>query len=68
MLEPPFLPDPHAVYAKDVLDIEQFSTVKGSIIPEKPATKCATRFAQSQKLPLRALDEVPSTQSTSFTD
>ncbi|CAL8087049.1 unnamed protein product [Calicophoron daubneyi] len=27
--EPPFLPDPHAVYAKDVLDIEQFSTVKG---------------------------------------
>ncbi|KAH8018947.1 hypothetical protein HPB51_014013 [Rhipicephalus microplus] len=29
MLEPPFVPDPHAVYAKDVLDIEQFSTVKG---------------------------------------
>ncbi|XP_076330419.1 G protein-coupled receptor kinase 5-like isoform X3 [Tachypleus tridentatus] len=29
MLDPPFLPDPHAVYAKDVLDIEQFSTVKG---------------------------------------
>ncbi|KAL4148970.1 hypothetical protein QTP88_003099 [Uroleucon formosanum] len=27
--DPPFLPDPHAVYAKDVLDIEQFSTVKG---------------------------------------
>ncbi|XP_076033447.1 G protein-coupled receptor kinase 2 isoform X2 [Oratosquilla oratoria] len=27
--EPPFSPDPHAVYAKDVLDIEQFSTVKG---------------------------------------
>ena len=26
---PPFSPDPHAVYAKDVLDIEQFSTVKG---------------------------------------
>ena len=25
----PFIPDPHAVYAKDVLDIEQFSTVKG---------------------------------------
>ena len=23
------MPDPHAVYAKDVLDIEQFSTVKG---------------------------------------
>lgn len=29
MCEPPFKPDPHAVYAKDVLDIEQFSTVKG---------------------------------------
>ena len=27
--EPPFVPDPHAVYAKDVLDIEQFSSVKG---------------------------------------
>ena len=27
--EAPFVPDPHAVYAKDVLDIEQFSTVKG---------------------------------------
>ena len=24
-----FCPQPHAVYAKDVLDIEQFSTVKG---------------------------------------
>nr|XP_009445535.1 G protein-coupled receptor kinase 4 isoform X18 [Pan troglodytes] len=29
MLEPPFCPDPHAVYCKDVLDIEQFSVVKG---------------------------------------
>lgn len=28
-LDPPFEPDPHAVYAKDVLDIEQFSTVRG---------------------------------------
>ncbi|XP_034936978.1 G protein-coupled receptor kinase 5 [Chelonus insularis] len=28
MWEPPFVPDPHAIYAKDVLDIEQFSTVK----------------------------------------
>ncbi|CAJ0565989.1 unnamed protein product, partial [Mesorhabditis spiculigera] len=28
-LSPPFCPDPRAVYAKDVLDIEQFSTVKG---------------------------------------
>ncbi|ESO95058.1 hypothetical protein LOTGIDRAFT_117728 [Lottia gigantea] len=29
MWEPPFFPDPRAVYCKDVLDIEQFSTVKG---------------------------------------
>ncbi|XP_063707413.1 G protein-coupled receptor kinase 2 [Culicoides brevitarsis] len=29
LVDPPFIPDPHAVYAKDVLDIEQFSTVKG---------------------------------------
>uniref|UniRef100_M4AMH7 G protein-coupled receptor kinase n=1 Tax=Xiphophorus maculatus TaxID=8083 RepID=M4AMH7_XIPMA len=29
MLQPPFIPDPQAIYAKDVLDIEQFSTVKG---------------------------------------
>ncbi|XP_068186849.1 G protein-coupled receptor kinase 6 [Antennarius striatus] len=29
MLPPPFVPDPQAIYCKDVLDIEQFSTVKG---------------------------------------
>ncbi|XP_067233105.1 G protein-coupled receptor kinase 6 isoform X1 [Chanodichthys erythropterus] len=29
MLEAPFIPDPQAIYCKDVLDIEQFSTVKG---------------------------------------
>ncbi|KAM8939556.1 G protein-coupled receptor kinase 4 [Pelodytes ibericus] len=29
MMDPPFVPDPRAVYCKDVLDIEQFSTVKG---------------------------------------
>ncbi|XP_036384810.1 G protein-coupled receptor kinase 5-like isoform X2 [Megalops cyprinoides] len=29
ILEPLFVPDPRAVYCKDVLDIEQFSTVKG---------------------------------------
>uniref|UniRef100_A0A2K6GWT1 G protein-coupled receptor kinase n=1 Tax=Propithecus coquereli TaxID=379532 RepID=A0A2K6GWT1_PROCO len=29
MLDPPFCPDPHTVYCKDVLDIEQFSVVKG---------------------------------------
>ena len=34
---PPFIPDPHAVYAKDVLDIEQFSTVKGVSLGKIPA-------------------------------
>ncbi|XP_061596535.1 G protein-coupled receptor kinase 6 isoform X2 [Cololabis saira] len=29
MLQAPFTPDPQAIYCKDVLDIEQFSTVKG---------------------------------------
>lgn len=29
LLSPPFVPDPRAVYCKDVLDIEQFSSVKG---------------------------------------
>ncbi|XP_064629953.1 G protein-coupled receptor kinase 5-like isoform X2 [Lineus longissimus] len=29
VMDPPFCPDPRAVYCKDVLDIEQFSTVKG---------------------------------------
>lgn len=29
MLDPPFCPDPQAVYCKDVLDIGQFSVVKG---------------------------------------
>ncbi|CAG9760154.1 unnamed protein product [Ceutorhynchus assimilis] len=38
MVDPPFVPDPHAVYAKDVLDIEQFSTVKGVNIDESDAT------------------------------
>ncbi|RWS30815.1 G protein-coupled receptor kinase 2-like protein, partial [Leptotrombidium deliense] len=38
MLEPPFVPDPHAVYAKDVLDIEQFSTVKGVIFDPNDET------------------------------
>ncbi|XP_062869674.1 G protein-coupled receptor kinase 5 [Trichomycterus rosablanca] len=29
MLPPPFVPNPKAVYCQDVLDIDQFSTVKG---------------------------------------
>ncbi|XP_076876755.1 G protein-coupled receptor kinase 5 [Brachyhypopomus gauderio] len=34
MLVPPFVPDPRAVYCHDVLDIDQFSTVKGVILDE----------------------------------
>ncbi|MFT7817258.1 G protein-coupled receptor kinase 6-like [Arapaima gigas] len=29
LLDTPFVPDPLAIYCKDILDIEQFSTVKG---------------------------------------
>ncbi|XP_075799955.1 G protein-coupled receptor kinase 4 isoform X5 [Microtus pennsylvanicus] len=29
MLDPPFYPDPQAIYCKDILDIGQFSAVKG---------------------------------------
>jgi len=36
--KPPFEPDPHAVYAKDVLDIEQFSTVRGVNIDQGDQT------------------------------
>lgn len=35
LINPPFKPDPKAVYAKDVLDIEQFSTVKGITIENR---------------------------------
>lgn len=35
ILSAPFIPDPQAIYCKDVLDIEQFSTVKGVEIEEK---------------------------------
>lgn len=45
-----FLSQPHAVYAKDVLDIEQFSTVKGVTIDQddseffsKFASGCTTK-------------------------
>jgi G protein-coupled receptor kinase len=50
ILKPPFEIDPHAVYAKDVLDIEQFSTVKGVTIDQddsefysKFASGCTTK-------------------------
>uniref|UniRef100_A0A671Q234 G protein-coupled receptor kinase n=1 Tax=Sinocyclocheilus anshuiensis TaxID=1608454 RepID=A0A671Q234_9TELE len=34
MMPPPFVPDPRAVYCADVLDIDQFSTVKGVSLGE----------------------------------
>lgn len=34
IFKPPFVPDPRAVYCKDVLDIEQFSSVKGVRLDE----------------------------------
>jgi len=37
-VDPPFSPDAHAVYAKDVLDIEQFSTVKGVALDQVDET------------------------------
>ncbi|NP_001087513.1 G protein-coupled receptor kinase 6 S homeolog [Xenopus laevis] len=45
ILEPPFKPDPQAIYCKDVLDIEQFSTVKGIDLEQTDNDfyhKCAT--------------------------
>lgn len=44
MVEAPFVPDPHAVYAKDVLDIEQFSTVKGVVIGDESDSTFYAKF------------------------
>ena len=44
VLEAPFIPDPHAVYAKDVLDIEQFSTVKGVAIGDELDANFYSKF------------------------
>lgn len=44
LVEAPFLPDPHAVYAKDVLDIEQFSTVKGVVIGDESDSNFYAKF------------------------
>lgn len=38
MLEPPFCPDPQAIYCKDILDIERFSTVKGVCLDTADST------------------------------
>ncbi|XP_011914583.1 PREDICTED: G protein-coupled receptor kinase 4 isoform X7 [Cercocebus atys] len=58
MLEPPFCPDPQAVYCKDVLDIEQFSAVKGIYLDTADedfyaqfATGCVSIPWQNEVLP-----------------
>ncbi|KAM3930467.1 rhodopsin kinase GRK7 [Leptodactylus fuscus] len=44
MVDPPFVPDPSVVYAKDIADIADFSEVKGIDFDEKDA-KFFKRFA-----------------------
>lgn len=44
LVDAPFVPDPHAVYAKDVLDIEQFSTVKGVAIGDESDSTFYAKF------------------------
>lgn len=44
LVDAPFVPDPHAVYAKDVLDIEQFSTVKGVAIGDESDSNFYAKF------------------------
>ncbi|XP_063475762.1 G protein-coupled receptor kinase 4 isoform X3 [Symphalangus syndactylus] len=60
MLDPPFCPDPHAVYCKDVLDIEQFSAVKGIYLDTADedfyarfATGCVSIPWQNEVLPFQ---------------
>ncbi|XP_062502582.1 G protein-coupled receptor kinase 5-like [Corticium candelabrum] len=65
MLKPPYEIDPHAVYAKDVLDIEQFSTVKGVTIDQddsefysKFATGCTTKPWMNEMIETGVFDEL----------
>lgn len=63
--EAPFVPDPHAVYAKDVLDIEQFSTVKGVNLDAKDDgfyarfnTGCVSIPWQEEMIETRVFDDL----------
>jgi len=63
--QPPFTPDPKAVYAKDVLDIEQFSTVKGVSITEddqdfysKFNTGCVSISFQNELIETECFEEL----------
>jgi hypothetical protein len=62
---PPFSPDPKAVYAKDVLDIEQFSTVKGVVLNQEDAlfyekfnTGCVSTSFQTELIETECFDEL----------
>ena len=59
------MPDPHAVYAKDVLDIEQFSTVKGVNLDAKDDgfyarfnTGCVSIPWQEEMIETRVFDDL----------
>lgn len=63
--QPPFMPDPKAVYAKDVLDIEQFSTVKGVVLTqddtvfyEKFSTGCVSISFQNELIESECFNEL----------
>ncbi|XP_066549438.1 G protein-coupled receptor kinase 5 [Amia ocellicauda] len=65
ILEPPFVPDPRAVYCKDVLDIEQFSTVKGVNLDQtdddfysKFATGCVSIPWQNEMIETECFNEL----------
>jgi hypothetical protein len=62
---PPFTPDPKAVYARDVLDIEQFSTVKGVVLTqednlfyEKFSSGCVSTSFQNELIETECFDEL----------
>uniref|UniRef100_A0A3B3TAM0 G protein-coupled receptor kinase n=1 Tax=Paramormyrops kingsleyae TaxID=1676925 RepID=A0A3B3TAM0_9TELE len=64
-LKPPFAPHPLAVYCKDVLDIEQFSTVKGvelepsdSSLYHRFCTGCVSITWQNEMIETGCFDEL----------
>lgn len=65
MMDPPFKPNPRAVYAKDVLDIDQFSSVRGVDIDgsdhefaAKFATGAITKPWQEEMIETRVFDDI----------
>ncbi|XP_046851462.1 G protein-coupled receptor kinase 5-like isoform X2 [Xenia sp. Carnegie-2017] len=65
LITPPFVPDPRAVYCKDVLDIEQFSSVKGVRLDDndegfyhKFATGCVAIPWQSEMIEMECYKEL----------